>query len=94
MPRHAPTDADHVAAVGHLVDGLLAGHDALEIARTVIELHPKNDTFPGGLSIRIGADALQAANATADAPIPMDGLRSGYRCGGQMSRGTSSAVVP
>jgi hypothetical protein len=78
MSRRTPTAEDRVAAMRHLFDGLRAGEDAIEIARNVVDLHPKNDTFPGEVYVQVGAESLRRSGATAETPIPMDGLLAGF----------------
>lgn len=68
------TEADRRAARARLFSGLRAGHDAVAIAGEIVDLHPKNDTFPGEVFSHIGAEALQASGATIRRPIAMDGL--------------------
>ncbi len=77
MARRIPDD-DRRDAVGRLLRGLADGADAIDISAAVVDLHPKNDTFPGEMFLRVGAAALELAAASADNPIAYEGLRETY----------------
>lgn len=72
----APTSNDRGEAIRRLLHGLSSGHDAFEISAAVADLHPKHDTFPGEVYLRVGAAALELAGATAGDPIAYEGLRA------------------
>jgi hypothetical protein len=57
---------------------LANGADALDLAASVADLHPKNNTFPGEVFMGLAADALEIAAATREEPIPYEGLRETY----------------
>ncbi len=50
------------------------GDDTGDLARDAFDLHPKNNTFPGDVYLRLGAEALAIAGATPDHPIPQEDL--------------------
>ena len=76
--RKAPTDEDRLEAQRRLLVGLAAGVDVSDLSATLFDLHPKNDTFPGEVFMRLGADALAIAGFTRDDPLPYEGLRETY----------------
>lgn len=74
MARQIPTDADRRTAIGRLLRGLADEADAIAIAAAIVDLHPKNDTFPGEVFLHIGAVALELTGASAAKPITYEGL--------------------
>jgi hypothetical protein len=75
MARKRPTEEDRVEALRRVLSGLVESADVFELAASVSDLHPKNDTFPGEVFMGLAADALEMAGATRDHPIPYEGLR-------------------
>ena len=55
-----------------------SGGDVLEALDEVGWLHPKNDTFPGEVFVRLGAGALAVGGVNADRPIAEEGLIGRY----------------
>ena len=51
-----------------------------DLAAAIEELHPRHNTFPGEVFIRLSADALEVAGVGPDDPIPYPGLREKYLC--------------
>lgn len=78
MVRRVPTEADRVEALRRLLSGLAAGSDVHELAVALVDLHPKNNTFPGEVFMGLAADVLEAVGATRDEPIAYEGLREAY----------------
>ncbi len=78
MPREVPADEDRLAAQRRLLAGLAAGTDVLELSVALADLHPRNNTFPGEVFMRLGAEALEVAGVTRDDPLPYEGLRETY----------------
>lgn len=74
VARRIPTDEDRHETIGRLLRGIVADDDPIDIAADVVELHPKNDTFPGEVYLHVGAAALELAGAATDTPIPYEGL--------------------
>jgi hypothetical protein len=74
MARQIPTDADRRIAIGRLLRGLADGADAIVICAAIVDLHPKNDTFPGEVFLHVGATALDLAGASAENPVAYEGL--------------------
>jgi hypothetical protein len=78
MSMKRPTDQDREQAIHRFLSGLAQGDGALDLAATIGELHPRNNTFPGEVFMRLSADALQLAGAGQDDPIPYEGMLDKY----------------
>lgn len=61
-----------------LLGAMESGGDVLEALDEVGWLHPKNDTFPGEVFVRLGAGALAVGGVDADRPIAEEGLIGRY----------------
>jgi hypothetical protein len=60
MPgRKRPTDQDAETARRALLDGLARDAGTFEVLSGLAPLHPRNDTFPGEVFLRLAADALE-----------------------------------
>ena len=79
MPgRKRPTTEDAMAARRALLDGLARDADLFEVRSGLAPLHPRNDTFPGEVFLRLAADALQWCGASRAEPLPLEGLRERF----------------
>jgi hypothetical protein len=79
MPaRKRPTAQEAVTARRVLLDGLSRDADIGELAGELAPLHPRNDTFPGEVLLRLAADALEWCAATRADPLPLEGLRERF----------------
>jgi hypothetical protein len=78
MARVRPTDEDRVEATRRLLEGLYRGEDVNDLTRSIAELHPRDDTFPGEVFLRLAGEALDLAGVTADGPIAYEGLREKF----------------
>ncbi len=74
MARREITDEDHREAIRRLLVGMAAGRDAVELSAAVVDLHPKNDTFPGEVYMRLAAEVL-ADTVAAGGRVEYEGLR-------------------
>jgi hypothetical protein len=61
-----------------LLDGLARDAGIDELAGDLEPLHPRNDTFPGEVLLRLAADALQWCGASQADPLPLEGLRERF----------------
>ena len=76
MPaRKRPTPEDAVTARRVLLDGLARDADIFELASELALLHPRDNTFPGEVFIRVAADALDWCGTSRADPLPLEGLR-------------------
>ncbi len=75
MARKGPTDQDGAEAVRRLLSGLARGEDVLDLAAAIEELHPRHDTSPAEVFIRLSAGALEVAGVGRDDPVSYPGLR-------------------
>jgi hypothetical protein len=68
-----------------LLDGLARGMGMSELVRELAPSHPRNDTFPGEVFLRIGADALDWCWASRADPVALDGMRERHlpECAGR-----------
>jgi hypothetical protein len=76
--RKRPTDQDAITARRALLDGLSRDADVFEVLSGLASLHPRNDTFPGEVFLRLAADALEWCGASRADPLPLEGLRERY----------------
>ena len=61
-----------------LLDGLARDADIFEVLSALASLHPRNDTFPGEVFLRLAADALEWCGASRAEPLPLEGLRERF----------------
>jgi hypothetical protein len=79
MPaRKRPAPEDAVAARRVLLDGLARDADVWELVSELAPLHPRDDTFPGEMFLRLAADALDWCGARRADPLPLEGLRERF----------------
>jgi hypothetical protein len=79
MPgRKRPTAEDAMTARRMLLDGLARDADIFEVLGALAPLHPRNDTFPGEVFLRLAADALEWCRASPADPLPLEGLRERF----------------
>src|SRR5215472_7794768 len=79
MPaRKRPTPEDTATARRVLLGGLARDADVLELVSELAPLHPRDDTFPGEVFLRLAADALDWCRATRTDPLPLEGSRERF----------------
>jgi hypothetical protein len=79
MPgRKRPTAEDAITARRMLLDGLAHDTDIFEVLGALAALHPRNDTFPGEVFLRLAGDALEWCGASPADPLPLEGLRERF----------------
>lgn len=71
--RPRPGPAEVTEAARRFLAGLVSGTELDDLAGDGYSQHPKNNTFPGEVYLRLAADALRLA-ASVDEPIAQDGL--------------------
>jgi hypothetical protein len=74
--RPAPQDA--LTATRILLDGLAHDADIFGIVSELAPLHPGNNTFPGEVFLRLGADALDWCGASRADPVSLEGIRERF----------------
>ena len=74
--RPAPQDA--LTATRILLDGLARDADIFGIMSELAPLHPRNNTFPGEVFLRLGADALDWCGASRADPVSLEGIRERF----------------
>jgi hypothetical protein len=79
MPaRERPTPEDALTARRTLLDGLASDADIFDLAADLMPLHPRDNTFPGEVFLRVAADALAWCAASRADPLPLEGLRERF----------------
>ena len=78
MAKKAPTDRDRDDAVSRLLSGLIRGEDLFELAAAIEHLHPRHNTCPGEVFVRLCGRALDLAGVGRDRPIACEGLLASY----------------
>src|SRR5579875_808778 len=71
---HQPTAEEAAQAVARLLGALESDSDLLEALAEIRPLHPKNNTFPGEVFMRLTARALGEGAVSPDRPISAEGL--------------------
>jgi hypothetical protein len=69
-----PVPRDAIEARRILIGGLAEDADILAIVREFAPLHPRNNTFPGEVFLRLGADALDRWGASRADPVALEGI--------------------
>jgi len=78
MPaKKRPTPQDAVTARQILLDGLARENGIGELIAELAPLHPRHDTFPGEVLLRLAADALDGAGPARGIRCPWWGYGSG-----------------
>jgi hypothetical protein len=67
-----------MAARRMLLDGLARDTDIFEVLGGLAALHPRNDTFPGEVFLRLAGDALEWCGASRAEPLPLEELRERF----------------
>ena len=79
MPgRKRPAHQDAITARRALLDGLARDADIFELVSELAPLHPRDNTFPGEVFIRVAEDALDWCGASRADPLPLEGLRERF----------------
>ena len=73
--RKRPTPEDAATARQILLDGLARDADIFELLSELVPLHPRNNTFPGEVFLRLAADALAWCRASRADPLALEGIR-------------------
>ena len=79
MPaRKRPAPEDTATARQTLLDGLARDVGIFELVSELAPLHPRDNTFPGEVFLRLAADALDWCGASRAGPLPLEGLRERF----------------
>jgi hypothetical protein len=73
-----PTPEDAATARQILLDGLARDADIFELLSNLAPLHPRNNTFPGEVLLRLAADALDWCNASRADPLALERIRERF----------------
>src|SRR5215472_18754068 len=92
-----PSPEDAATARRILLDGLAHGTEIFELVGELGPLHPRNDTFPGEIFIRLAADALDWCGASRADPLALEGIGERFlpECGfrGRQNKKLQFAVL-
>jgi hypothetical protein len=78
VERRLPSAEDAYEAVSLLLGAAETGGDIFDALEQIRPLHPKNNTFPGEVFMRLAADALGLGGVSAERPMPAEGLVDRY----------------
>ena len=79
MPaRKLPTPQDAAVARRIVLDGLARDADLSELVTKLASLHPRNNTFPGEVFLRLAADVLDWCDASRQQPLALEGIRERF----------------
>jgi hypothetical protein len=76
--RNRPTLEDAATARQILLNGLARGADVVELLSELARLHPRDNTFPGEVFLRLAADALDWCGASRADPLALEGIRERF----------------
>ena len=77
-PGSGPSPRNAVTARQILLAGLARDADIFELVSELAPLHPRDNTFPGEVFLRLAADALDWCGASRANPLPLEGLRERF----------------
>jgi hypothetical protein len=73
-----PAPEDAVTARRTLLGGLAEGAALPDLVDQLEPLHPRDNTFPGEVFLRLAADALAWSGVSAADPLPLEGIREKF----------------
>jgi hypothetical protein len=76
--RKRPTAEDAATARRLLLDGLARDADIDELLSELAPLHPRGNTFPGEVLLRLAGDALAWCGASRADPLDLEGIRERF----------------
>jgi len=76
--RKRSTREDAATARRLLLDGLARDADIDELLSELAPLHPRDNTFPGEVLLRLAADALAWCGASRADPLDLEGIRERF----------------
>ena len=79
MPaKKRPTPRNAVTASQILLDGLANDVGVIDLLSQLAPLHPRNDTLPGEVFLRLAAEALGWSGASRADPVTLEGMRARF----------------
>ena len=76
--RKRPAPGDAATARQILLDGLARDADIFELLSKLAPLHPRDDTFPGEVLLRLAAGALDWCGASRADPLALERFRERF----------------
>jgi hypothetical protein len=77
-PQHRPTPEQAAEAVHLLLSAVETGSDIFDALDQIRPLHPKNNTFPGEVFMRLAARALAEGGISPASPIELEDVIDKY----------------
>jgi hypothetical protein len=77
-PRRLPSENEAYEAVDRLLTAIEVKGDIFDALEGIRPLHPKHNTFPGEVFMRLAADALKVGGVSREHPISEEGLVDRY----------------
>jgi hypothetical protein len=71
-PRHVPTKDEALESIDRLLKALEANRDINDAIDEIRPLHPRYNTFPGEIFMRIAADGLEEGGVDRSHPISQE----------------------
>jgi hypothetical protein len=79
MPAAKSPTPEDAAAARPVLLSCLAQHAPLpDLIGELAPLHPRNNTFPGEVFLRLAADAVACSGASPGDPLPLEGMRERF----------------
>lgn len=78
VARRRPTSEDAREAVRLLTEAVETGANIFDALDEIRALHPKNNTFPGEVFMRVAAEALHVGAVSPERPMSAEGLVDRY----------------
>jgi hypothetical protein len=78
VAKRRPTAEDAHEAVRLLIEAVETGSDIFDAFDKIRPLHPKNNTFPGEVFMRLAADALVLGAVSSEKPMRIEGMVDRY----------------
>jgi hypothetical protein len=76
--KRRPTPEDAITARQILLGGLARDEDIFEVITELQPLHPRDNTFPGEVFLRVAADVLDWSGPSRTDPMPLEGIRERF----------------
>ncbi len=78
LPGSGPSPRTPSPRARTLLAGLARDADIFELVSELAPLHPRDNTFPGEVFLRLAAGALDWCGASRADPLPLEGLRERF----------------
>jgi hypothetical protein len=76
--QRRPTQDDRAEVVRWVLADLSSGQEFDTIIERLVDVHPKNNTFPAEELLELAADAIEESGATPSHPVDYERIRENY----------------